>query len=150
MYYTTNLQNVKVREALVSFLNQFDWDWFTTLTFKNSPKTYTAKNKLNSWIDTLESEENRKIGYYSTMEFTMLGVPHFHLLMGNLDGVSRRKWWEKWYNSNGRARILPYDQEKGASYYLSKYVVKDEYTGQQLWSIRGLGRLKQLRLDKFM
>ena len=55
-------------------------------------------------------------------------VPHFHLLIGNLDGVRRNKYWELWFHQNRRAGILPYNAKLSASYYLTKYVVKDEYT----------------------
>jgi len=78
------------------------------------------------------------------MEFTRLGVPHFHLLMGNLDGVRRDKYWNIWFRENGRARVLPYNSKLGAGYYLTKYVVKDEYTNVENWEIKNLECLNQL------
>ena len=143
--YNTWCRNVnRLRDSWVTFLNRYNWDWFATLTFKDLPKTYTAHNRLNRWLNTVERQEKRKIGYYKGMEFTKLGVPHFHLLMGNLEGVRRDKYWEMWFDENGRARILPYDPKLGAGYYLTKYVVKDEYTNVGNWEIRGLECLNQL------
>ncbi len=81
------------------------------------------------------------------MELTRLGVPHFHLLMGNLDGVRRDKYWKIWFRENGRARILPYNSKLGAGYYLTKYVVKDEYTNAENWEISGLEYLNQLNFS---
>lgn len=133
-----------LRESWVDFLNRFNWDWFATLTFKGLPKTYTAKNKVVHWLRTIEKQEKRNIGYYKAMEFTKSGIPHFHLLMGNLDGVRRDKYWGLWFEWNGRARILPYDSKLGAGFYLTKYVVKDEYTKDTNWEIRNLEYLKQL------
>ena len=137
-----------LRNAWVKLLNRYNWDWFATLTFNHLPKTYTAHNRLNRWLNTLERQEKRKIGYYKAMEFTRLGVPHFHLLMGNLEGVRRDKYWEVWFRENGRARILPYDPKLGAGYYLTKYVVKDEYSNKENWEIKGLEYLNQLHFNK--
>lgn len=133
-----------LREGWVAFLNQYNWDWFTTLTFRSPPTTYTANNRLRRWLNTIQREEKRNIGYYKGMEFTRSGVPHFHLLMGNLDGVRRDKYWGLWFRENGRGRILPYDSKLGAGYYLTKYVVKDEYSNREQWGIRGLEYLNQL------
>ena len=144
-YSTTGSYNVNpLREAWVVFLNRYNWDWFATLTFRSPPTTYTANNRLRRWIKAIQKQERRKVGYYKGMEFTKLGVPHFHLLMGNLDGVRRDKYWKLWFSQNGRARILPYNSGLGASYYLTKYVVKDEYTNAENWELEGLECLNQL------
>ena len=87
-----------LRIAWVNLLNRYKWDWFATLTFRDLPKTYTAHNRVNRWLNTLERQEKRNIVYYKGMEFTRLGVPHFHLLMGNLEGVRRDKYWELWFH----------------------------------------------------
>lgn len=143
--FTTSYNQVKsLRNTWVSFLNRYNWDWFATLTFKDFPGTYTAHNKLKRWLKAIEGQEKRKIGYYKAMEFTRAGVPHFHLLMGNLDGVRRDKYWKLWFSRNGRARILPYNFKLGAGYYLTKYVVKDEYTNVENWEIEGVQYLNQL------
>ena len=145
--FNTSYRQVNpLRNAWVKLLNRYSWDWFATLTFNNLPKTYTAQNKVNRWLNILERQEKRKIGYYKAMEFTRLGVPHFHLLMGNLDGVRRDKYWDLWFTQNGRARILPYDSRLGAGYYLTKYIVKDEYTCSGCWQVNGLEYLNQLVL----
>lgn len=145
--YSIPKKNSKLRQELVNLLNRYNWDWFTTLTFVNPPTTYTAGNRVNRWITTLQKQEKRKIGYYITQEKTKLGCPHFHLLMGNLTGVSRKKYWKLWFKKNGAARILPYDPKKGACYYLTKYVIKDIFRNSDTWDIQGLEYLNQLTLD---
>lgn len=146
--FTTSYNQVKsLRNTWVSLLNRYNWDWFVTLTFKDLPTTYTAHNRLRRWLVTLARQEKRRIGYYMAMEFTKVGVPHFHLLMGNLNGVRRDKYWKSWFRDNGRARILPYNSKLGAGYYLTKYVIKDEYTNCENWEIQGLDYLLQLRFN---
>ena len=147
--YHSNTQVYSVnplRQAWVDLLNRYNWDWFATLTFRSPPTTYTANNRLRRWLNTIQREEKRNIGYYKGMEFTRLGVPHFHLLMGNLDGVRREKYWGLWFRQNGRGRILPYDAKLGAGYYLTKYVVKDRYSRTEHWEVVGLEYLGQLCL----
>jgi len=80
------------------------------------------------------------------MEWTKVqNRPHTHLLIGNLEGVRRDKWWSTWYTWYGRARILPYDKGLGAGYYLTKYVVKDVYQSG-MFEIGGLQGDRQLKL----
>ena len=82
----------------------------------------------------------------ATEWFKTRECPHFHLLMGNLDGVRRDKWWQVWFTWYGRNRVLPYDKEKGAGYYLTKYVIKEE-NNSALFTIKGLEYVNQLILD---
>lgn len=132
-----------LRQEWVNYLNTFNWDWFATLTFKNQPRTYTAKNEAKRWLNAIQRQEKRKIGYYMCMEFTKQGTPHLHLLMGNLEGVRRDKYWKLWFEKNGRARILPFEKNKGVSYYLTKYIVKDEYVNFGIWEVGNLELLRQ-------
>jgi len=53
-------------------------------------------------------------------------VPHLHALVANVDPTVRRMslvdWaWQRW----GIARVLEYDPNLGAGFYLSKYLTKD-------------------------
>jgi len=136
-----------LRLAWVDLLDRYDWTWFTTLTFRDLPKTYTAINRTKKWLRAIRNEERVYIPWYMCLEFTKrLNWPHIHLLMANLEGVSRKKWWFEWYTRYGGARIKPYKKELGATHYLCKYVVKD--TGNSaLFEVRGLKWLDR-HLDK--
>jgi len=52
-------------------------------------------------------------------------VPHIHALVTNVTGVSRKAVWERCYRRWGRTRIEPYDPNRGASWYIAKYVGKE-------------------------
>lgn len=147
MYYIPVKKFVNpLREEWVKLLSRYRWNWFTTLTFdprKDLPKTYTAINRAKRFFETIECKEERPIGYYICMELNRLGRTHFHALMGNLEGIQRSVWWKWWFTRYGRAMIEPYNPELGASHYLTKYVVKDEY--QHGWfDIQGLHLLKKV------
>lgn len=135
-----------LREGWLHLLDRYRWTWFTTLTWRDLPKTYTAINQTKKWLKAIEKDERIDIGYFMCLEYTKLqNRPHTHLIMGNLEGIRRSKWWSTWYTQHGAARILPYDQGKGAGYYLTKYVVKDVYQ-RASYEIKGLSGLDQLIL----
>jgi len=52
------------------------------------------------------------------------GTPHWHMLVDNVAGQRRMSWLDWWYDRYGIARILPYDRQLGARYYLGKYLTK--------------------------
>lgn len=136
-----------LRLAWVDLLNRYNWDWFATLTFRDLPKSYTAVNRVKKWLVAIQKDEKRPLGYFMATEwFKTRECPHFHLLMGNLEDVRRDKWWQVWFTWYGRNRILPYDKEKGAGYYLTKYIVKEE-SNLAVFTIKGLEYVNQLILD---
>jgi len=44
--------------------------------------------------------------------------------VGNVATEKRLYWMDEWNRRAGYARILPFEAEKGAAYYCSKYVTK--------------------------
>lgn len=143
---TFNRQVNPLRLAWVDLLNRYEWSWFTTLTFRDLPKTYTAINRTKKWLKAIKKAERRPLSYFMCMEWTRIqNRPHTHLLMGGLEDIRRDKWWSTWYTWYGRARILPYDSRLGAGYYLTKYVIKDIYQSG-MFEIKGLKELNQLKL----
>jgi len=121
-YTNSNVKSFHLGYA--NLLSRYQFTWFTTLTFKGSPCTYKAVNHFKRFIKYIQRNEKVNIGYYVGLELSEQGLPHFHSLMGNLEGVRRDKWWKWWFTRYGAARILPYDPAKGASHYVAKYVTK--------------------------
>lgn len=115
-----------VKLGWIKFLSRYEWTWFVSLSFRDLPKTYTAINRAKKWIRDIEKVHKRYVPYYLCLEFTKrLNYPHIHLLLGNLDGVYRKRWWKVWYTKYGGAHIRVYKRERGGVAYLCKYVVKD-------------------------
>lgn len=51
---------------------------------------------------------------------------HFHALIGGVPtDVSRSRAWGLWFSRHGNARIEPYNPDRGAGWYVSKYVAKE-------------------------
>lgn len=113
-----------------------NWDWYATLTFRdpNNPKypnwskvgwkfAHNALKSLNNALIRLEDGQNPV--WVAVMEFQERGVPHWHALVANVAGEKRMAWVDWWFDRYGIARILPYQQELGARYYLGKYLTKE-------------------------
>lgn len=100
-------------------------------------QTLSPKDRQGRYLNPLWWVRGREphLGY---------GGTHFHALIGGLTTDVRRDeaygWWFERYGIN---RIEPYDPERGAAHYLTKYVVK------QLGDVRfsdNLGLLKRGKL----
>jgi hypothetical protein len=107
------------------FLGPYHWDWFVTLTFAGDVKTFTARNRCNAWLRSLECAAGQPIFWFRGDECgNRFGKFHMHLLIGNVAHLHRFSWMKRWELRNGWARIFKFDPTLGASYYVAKYVTK--------------------------
>ena len=115
------------------FLSRFHWDWFVTITFRDEPTDYGAWRRTYAWLRSLEKSARRHVGAYIVIEYHRWRagrnymVPHSHLLVTGVAGLKRTVVWKRTFDRYGRTRILPYDPQKGASYYVAKYVAKEVF-----------------------
>jgi hypothetical protein len=115
------------------------WDWWATLTFRDRTADEIArgwtkpgwKYTQGAWDTFLEQIEASK-GMFGTVPWVRgreyqhwRGVPHFHALIGGVRDLRRMDWVDWWFEHYGIARILPYDRQLGAGYYICKYTVKE-------------------------
>jgi hypothetical protein len=112
-------------DALGSFLAEFHWDWFVTLTFEGDVKTFTAHHRCTAWLRSLEKAAGQPIAWFRGDEYgEKFGKFHMHLLIANVAHLHRFTWMERWRERNGIARIFEFDPSRGAAYYVGKYVTK--------------------------
>lgn len=115
------------------------WDWFATLTFRDRTReeqargwtragwAYTTK-ACDAWLKHLgEVKGLQDIHWLRAREMQAdRGVSHWHALVGGVSELRRMDEVDWWYGKGyGFARVLPYEHEKGASFYLCKYVTKE-------------------------
>lgn len=81
-----------------------------------------ALNNLNSSLINFPDGSNPT--WVACMELQQRGVPHWHGLFANMGDTRRMDWVDWWYEHYGIARILPYERQLGARYYLGKYLSK--------------------------
>jgi len=115
--------------------NLASWDWFCTLTFRDrTPEqikagwtkvgTHYAARAFKAFVKAVQKETPEKIRWVCGLEYQhWRGVPHYHALLSGVQDVRRMDFVDWWWDRYGIARILPYKER--ASYYMSKYVIKD-------------------------
>jgi len=112
------------------------WDWFATLTFRDPPQNsrgwtkpgwgYTGRAWDKFMVNLGETKGMHDLSWVRGREYQQWrGVPHFHALISRVKDLRRMDFVDWWFQNYGIARILPYDRELGAGYYLSKYVTKE-------------------------
>jgi len=117
--------NSSLRELWSEWLNEYDWNWWTTLTFRNKVTKKAANKKWNRWLRAIEEETEVSPGYFRVTENQERNVLHFHALMLGVEHLRRLTFMDRWFEIAGYARIYPYDSKRGANHYLTKYISKE-------------------------
>ena len=124
----TEPQKVKskcLRDTWSEWLNRYDWEWWCTFTFRDNVTAKTANRKWYKWLRMAENELADSPGYFRVTEMqTGRQVLHFHALMLNVKRLRRLTYMDHWDHLAGFARIYPYQKDKGANHYLTKYISK--------------------------
>jgi len=137
MSWRTNPEGLmrRSRMAFGAWLSLPEWDWYTTHTFKAdyvSPRQ--ADRAWYSWFNSLRVAARAKrltpscYGsaapfYFRVAEYQDRGTLHFHALIGGVGDV-RRLLFKDFWELSGFARVEKYDSDRGASYYVGKYLTK--------------------------
>ena len=124
--------------ALGDWLSEYEWDWFVTQTFREEISFPAAARIARRQLLTLESLVKGPLGAFIALERHKYRggedpaslCPHIHILLRGVReaedfGLRRRSIWRMFYEKYGRMRIEPYDPDRGATYYLGKYVAKE-------------------------
>lgn len=71
-------------------------------------------------------EKQQGVWAVRASEYQKRGVLHYHVLMGGgVRTLRRLSWGDLWQEiGGGFAQVLPYDRNRGAVQYLTKYAVK--------------------------
>jgi hypothetical protein len=114
------------------------WDWYATLTFRDPSEEdilggWTkvgmgySKRACDGFLRLLEEMKGLNTHHwFRAREYQRdRGVPHYHLLIGGVGNLRRDEASEWWFKQFGFARILPYEEKRGARFYLCKYVTKE-------------------------
>ena len=116
----------KLTSDFGDFLMKEDWNYFSTLTYKWDVKP--KANRIN--MDKLAASLNnidKKYTMFWAAEWHRSGTSlHNHLL---IKGDIRKEIDKFWLSNNLGIRKyishLKYDKNKGAAYYISKYIDRD-------------------------
>lgn len=135
----------EIRDAWGAFLEELGdevsgWDWFVTMSFRDPDELKRARSPTWTkpgwkYAQTALTRFTKSLGkgkppeekpyWVAMMEIQKWrGVPHWHMLIGNCSGDRRMDWVDWCFQRYGITRILPYDRNLGARFYLSKYLTK--------------------------
>lgn len=122
--------NLKLRNSMADWVNQFDWEIWMTGTFLPDQAyrdTIKTKKAFTRFIGDLTDDFNKTdIEYFLAIErFHNSDDCHCHALLNGLEGLSYKQIGETWRDRFGREKVEGYQKDKGANYYLTKYCVKD-------------------------
>lgn len=128
--------------AMGEWLSGFNWAWWATVTFRSDFTLNSARRAVRNFFLMVEDAAGHPVGGFWAIERHKYRggddpaslVPHFHALVADVAGVSRRAVWEKCHRRWGRTRIEPYDPTRGASQYVSKYCAKETFE-QGEWGV---------------
>lgn len=104
------------------------WASFGTFTFGSrfgpeGPSADRALFHFRGWRAGLGVA--RPAQCFVAVEAGRLGRVHLHALLGELGGgVPRSAVWRSWFERFGRASITSFDPDRGATYYVAKYLTK--------------------------
>jgi len=118
-----------LQSSLGTWLNEFEWDCWCTWTFDSrfgptGPSPDRCLYHTRNWIEHLPGAP---IGYFVAVERGTGGRVHSHGLLRFKDSFAprRKSLFGSWKARFGRNRVLPYNREKGATYYVAKYITKE-------------------------
>lgn len=128
-YYTTITPALK--SAYGDLLSDLaDWQWFVTMTFRNRVGLWSAQQRWSRLWTEVQRVTGRLEWWRATEYQHWRGVPHYHALITGIPAqltseCSRLLVKEMAHDTAGISRVLEYDRELGASYYMAKYTVKE-------------------------
>jgi len=122
------MQNGEWLDQLAGWLEEFDWQWFATLTSRPGLSQAQLRWRLRRWAEELDDA-------LGTESFEWIGVPekgvtgmhfHFHVLIAGLDAnsgaIQRLAWMRRWSKLAGDAQIEDFRANSGGVRYVLKHV----------------------------
>ena len=112
-----------------------DWQWFATLTLRppdeeEQARGYTkrgwkyAHNAYDAFLRQVKPALGSLVWFRALELQKWTGVPHIHALVGGLDNTRYAEVASWYWQKYGFCRVLDYDPQLGAGFYLCKYVTK--------------------------
>jgi len=128
----------QLHKGWISFVSRYEWQWFCTMTFRDSVHPESADKRFRMFVSKLNrklfgprwsSKKHTTVYWARGLEYQKRGVLHFHALLAcagkDLNHIAIRRDWEAvWQDLSGYARIEKVRSQKDASRYVTKYVTK--------------------------
>lgn len=86
-----------------------------------------AWRKFNRWKRAIAKAMRRKIEYLFIYDRQHRDEPHIHAFLVGAEGMDTVRWANRWKEMVGKVKkLVPYDPNKGARFYLGKKLLRDD------------------------
>lgn len=114
-----------VQRAWGTWLFDFPWEQFVTLTFRQAIHPEQAHKRLLRWLNALDHDPSRDkhqpVIWTCGEERQGRGVIHYHLLVAGVAGIKVEVAISLWTRiGGGWIDLRPYNRQLGAAYYIAK------------------------------
>lgn len=123
------VQPLLLNESLGRWLSDFEWSCWCTWTFDarfgdSGPSPDRCLYHTRRWVEHIPGPAT---AYFIAVERGTGGRVHSHGLLRFRDSwaPTRKALFSSWRKRYGRNRILPYDRDLGAAFYVAKYITKE-------------------------
>lgn len=111
-----------VRSAWASWLRGYQWDHYSTLTFRRPVSQAVAPDLFRGWTRRLNQRAGRRVDWFVVVEWNPAVGFHLHALVGGTAALTNRELSAAW--KWGWTRITRYDPRRGAAAYACKHLAK--------------------------
>jgi hypothetical protein len=124
-YYANT--SLSCRPELVKWISTFNWTFFVTLSFRKPITGTTSLKHFRRLLWYIANKNKVKVRAFAGVEWYQdRQGKHIHALIGyngNNTFLSYHKWW---YEHYGLDKWEVYDHSRGAGYYVTKYILKED------------------------
>ena len=131
----TREHKARLMDQWIIFLEQAEWQWFCTFTFRDPIHPEAADKLFRLWIRHLnraaygprwDKKPHGCVSWVRALEWQKRGVLHYHALVACVperEHMQKDKWGDKWNEWAGFARVDSY-RSGGVIAYITKYILK--------------------------
>lgn len=133
-----------IRDEMSSWLSGFQWDQWGTYTFTEPFSAESARRAILRHHHRMVKDFGREHPFFWVVEphshYALSGA-HAHALIGRINDIrfSVRRMSGDWraHDGHGYCKFEKYLIDHGVDYYLTKYVIKQEYQPCD-WGLEGM------------
>jgi len=118
-----------LKEAWSDFLDQWKWDGFVTVTFREPRLPHHADSTLNEVAKVIRRHTHRRFFLGGELHINRTLHVHGLLQLPARDPAAKRPQatdlWRELYDRFGRSQVSAVQSQEAVSSYVSKYCVKD-------------------------
>jgi len=108
----------RTQNELASFLGQYRWDHFLTLTHRFAGSEPRQLKQVHAMVRKLERIAQTRVSYVSFSERTINGHLHHHVLLHGTAHLQIKAIQKRW--PSGISKVEAFDRSKGGARYASK------------------------------